>query len=345
MESHRRLPGGSDLVNRESDEELDMAAPKPIVASTLLAFLLPITSFAREFPPPQGEPAEPLLFVVTVSGKDGFINADGTIVIEPAFEKAYPFSDGLAAVQKDGVWGFIDTKGRVVIEPRFIMVGLFSDGLASFQEKRFTDSWGYIDKAGKVVIEPQFDCADDFRKGIARVGFETTESKLLGWIADVGMTCDYRWIDRTGKFVPEPAPTHFATGEPGELIPFRKDDRAGYLDTKGQVVIEPQFQIASAFSDGLACVCKDGLFGYIDRRGEWVIAPRFQYANDFHEGLAGVSLGKEGWGFIDRTGKVVISAKFAWVYEGFRHGIVGVAFDRKLGYIDTKGEWVWKPSE
>jgi hypothetical protein len=110
-------------------------------------------------------------------------------------------------------------------------------------------------------------------------------------------------------------------------------------------VIEPQFQAASAFSDGLACVCKEGLFGYIDTRGEWVIRPRFQYANDFSEGLAGVPLGEKGWGFIDRTGKEVIPAKFGWVYKGFRHGIAEVVFDRKGGYIDTKGEWVWKPSE
>jgi hypothetical protein len=203
-----------------------MTQRKQILAAILLTFVLPIASFGHEVPPAQGDLAEPALFVVTVGGKDGFINGDGKIVIKPAFEKAYPFSDGLAAVQKAGVWGFIDADGRVVIEPRFVMVGLFSDGLARFRDKRFTDPWGYI-----------------------------------------------------------------------------------------------------------------------DRKGEWVLPPRYQHANDFSEGLAGVSLGEEGWGFIDRTGKVVIPAKSAWVYEGFRRGIVGVAFDGKLGYINTKGEWLWRPSE
>jgi hypothetical protein len=243
------------------------------------------------------------------------------------------------------VWGFIDTQGRVVIEPRFVMVGLFSDGLASFRDKRFSDPWGYIDKIGKVVIEPQFDAAEDFRNGVARVGFATLKGKLLSMVADVGLECDYKFIDRTGKFVPEPSPLHYATGEPGELIPFRKGDVAGYLNAKGEVVIQPQFQVASAFSEGLACVCKEGLFGYIDTRGEWVIPPRFQYANDFSAGLAGVPLGENGWGFIDRTGKEVIPGKFAWVYGGFRHGVAEVAFDCKRGYINKKGEWVWKPSE
>ena len=311
----------------------------------LAAMLLPSVLFAHLEPPPRIEPAGPPLFVVTVNGKAGFINQDGKIVIEPVFEKAYHFTDGLAAVQKQGVWGFIDTNGRVVIEPQFISVGLFSEGLATFQHKRYSDKEGYIDKAGKVVIKPQFDVAEPFRNGVARVGFATLKGRLLAMVADVGVECDFKFIDRTGKIVPEPSPLHYATGEPGELIPFRKDGLAGYLNAKGEVVIEPQFHAGSAFSEGLARACKDKLFGFIDRHGEWVIPPAFEYASEFSDGLAGVSLGKEGWGFIDRTGKVVIPAKFGWVYGGFRHGIAEVAYDSKFAYINKKGEWVWLPGD
>ncbi len=209
----------------------------------------------------------------------------------------------------------------------------------------FVLPWGYIDKTGSVVIEPQFDAAADFRNGVARVGFATLKGRLLSMIADVGLECEYTFIDRSGTFVPEPPPLHYATGAPGELIPFMRADVAGYLNAKGEVVIEPQFQVACAFSEGLAFVCKEGLFGYIDTRGEWVIPPRFQYANNFSDGLAGVPLGKHGWGFIDRAGNEVIPGKFAWVHGGSRHGIAEVTFNRKRGYINKKGEWVWKPSE
>ena len=237
------------------------------------------------------------------------------------------------------------SSGAGVIEPQFVGVGLFSEGLATFQDKRHPDKHGYIDKLGRVVIEPQFDAAAPFRKGVARVGVATLKGKLLSSLADVGMEYDSKFIDRTGKVVPEPPPQHFATGEPGELIPFTQGELAGYLSAEGEVVIEPRFQSASAFSEGLACVGQGGVFGYIDTRGEWVIRPRFQYANDFSEGLAGVLLGEHGWGFIDRTGEEVIPGRFAWVYGGFRHGVAEVALDRKRGYINPKGEWVWKPSE
>jgi len=310
-----------------------------------LTLLLPSNSFSQPVPTPRNEPDGATLFVVTVNGKYGFMNREGKIVIQPLFDKAYPFTDGLAAILKHDSWGFIDTMGRVVIEPEFVSVGLFSEGLATFEDKQNPGKKGYIDKVGHMVIKPRFDAASNFRNGVARVGFATIKGKLLSWVADVGLECDYKFIDRTGKFVPEPPPLHYATGEAGERIPFRKGELAGYLDTKGKVVIQPQFQLASEFSEGLACVCKEGAFGYIDPTGEWVIPPRFPHANDFSDGLAGVSFGDQGWAFIDRSGKVVIPGKFAWVYGGFRHGVAEVAFDGKRGYINKKGEWIWKPSE
>jgi len=313
-------------------------------------FILAVVGFSlihacAETAPPDNDAGTPL-FVVRVQGKDGFIDPSGQIVIEPKYAKAYPFSDGLAAVQiqTDGDWGFIDTKGKLVIEAQFAMVGFFAEGLAAFR-KEYTSQWGYINKQGDVVIAARFDGADQFHKGIARVGFQPLSDRFFTLIADVGATLDYRFIDRTGTFVPDPGPTRFATGVPGELIPFTQNGKMGYVDADGNVIIEPTFVAAHRFSDGLACARKNDLYGYIDKSGEWVIQPRFQYPNDFSEGLAGVRLDGNKWGFIDRTGQEVMPAKFSWVYNSFRHGLAEVVVDGKLGYIDTKGEWVWKPSE
>jgi len=49
--------------------------------------------------------------------KKGFINREGTIIIEPEFDRVWDFSNGLAGVQKDiGKSGFINSKGEIVIE-------------------------------------------------------------------------------------------------------------------------------------------------------------------------------------------------------------------------------------
>ena len=63
------------------------------------------------------------------------------------------------------------------------------------------------------------------------------------------------------------------------------------------------------FSEGLAAVRIDGRFGFIDRRGEVVIEPRFDLAGEFHQGLAEILVGRNT-GVIDRTGRVVVLPQF-----------------------------------
>ena len=62
--------------------------------------------------------------------KYGYIDKNGKVVIEPQFDYAYPFSEGLAHVNKDAKYGFIDKSGKVVIEPQFDEAGAFSEGFA-----------------------------------------------------------------------------------------------------------------------------------------------------------------------------------------------------------------------
>ncbi|MBD2085891.1 S-layer homology domain-containing protein [Trichocoleus sp. ST-U3] len=54
----------------------------------------------------------------------------------------------------------------VVIQPQFDEAEAFSEGLARV---KIADKWGYIDKTGKLVISPQFDEADAFSEGVALV--------------------------------------------------------------------------------------------------------------------------------------------------------------------------------
>lgn len=59
------------------------------------------------------------------SGKWGFVDEDGEVVIEPAYEAARSFSGGVGAVCKDGLWGFIDEAGELVVDYQFADVGYF----------------------------------------------------------------------------------------------------------------------------------------------------------------------------------------------------------------------------
>lgn len=58
--------------------------------------------------------------------KWGFVNPDGTVFMEPAYEEARSYSGGVAAVKQDGEWGFIDGNGEMVVAPQFADAGYFT---------------------------------------------------------------------------------------------------------------------------------------------------------------------------------------------------------------------------
>jgi len=102
---------------------------KSIILTILIFALFAISCLAQESDP---------LFVVIVNNKRGFIDKTGKIVIEPQFQGAGDFSEGLASVA-------------------------ISDG--GYKE-------GYIDRTGKIVLEPKWDTAGKFSEGVAWVGFD-----------------------------------------------------------------------------------------------------------------------------------------------------------------------------
>ena len=58
------------------------------------------------------------------------------------------------------------------------------------------------------------------------------------------------------------------------MVPFQQDRLFGFVDRSGKVVIEPQYEKVSFFSEkGYAKINKLGLYGIIDKKGKEVIPP------------------------------------------------------------------------
>ena len=63
----------------------------------------------------------------------GFVNPnDGKIILEPKYEEAKAFSQGLAPIKQDGKWGFIDISGNQIVEPSFSFIGTVSEEGTAF---------------------------------------------------------------------------------------------------------------------------------------------------------------------------------------------------------------------
>jgi hypothetical protein len=211
----------------------------------------------------------------------GFINSSGMCVIPPAFEKTRSFSEGLCAVRVNKKWGFINKRGEMVIKPKFSKVMDFSEGLAAVREGAV---WGYLDRAGNYLVKPsKWLAAGSFKNGLAIV----VDGTRQGIIYRSGeYIC--RDLDSVG-----PLANGFYCIKKGGLYGFIRQD--------GRAFIEPKYEDASDFSEGLAAVAQSKKWGYIDTSFKTVIAPRFTSAEDFHRGLAVVSESGK-YGIIDNTG-------------------------------------------
>lgn len=100
-----------------------------------------------------------------VADEQGYIlvNSKGKPYFETHFADAKGIESGLFAVADEtGRWGFADETGELVIECQYEDVRSFSDRVAAVQ---YGGEWGYINKYNTMVIEPQFAQAEPFFNG------------------------------------------------------------------------------------------------------------------------------------------------------------------------------------
>lgn len=145
-----------------------------------------------------------------------------------------------------------------------------------------------------------------------------------------------------------PAPTRFAAVPfaPGDtLLPISYRNRWGFINQRGQVVIEPRFRHAGPFVEGLAPARLDGTYGYIHPDGTFAIAPAYDHALPFSEGLARVWQHGTCF-FIDQTGRKPFDIPFGAAtdfQEGLARITLGEGDAQREGVIDRTGAYVAAP--
>ena len=138
-----------------------------------------------------------------------------------------------------------------------------------------------------------------------------------------------------------------------ELYPIMIDNKWGYVDTKGTIVIPVQFQEADLFTNGLARVGveKDSVvwYGFINDKGDLVIPCKYKDATCFSEEIAWVVKPKGYPVAIDKSGKELFTLKDAEYVTTFKEGLAAFAQinshgDTKWGFCDKKGETIIFPT-
>ncbi len=271
-----------------------------------------------------------------LGGKTGMIDTSGRFVVERRPERVSRRRDGLAAVKRKGKWGYVDRSGKVVIDAQFASAGEFSEGLAAVSKGGL---YGYIDRSGRVAIDLKSADARPFSGGMARV----STGRGWGCIQRDGTVAIRPRYDFIGPFAgglvsrisgPAARPTRVGRRpDPswGDLTDVLRPDLAvvelwgkwGIIDRQGKLRTPAQLDWyilktqGLVFSEGRARIVYKGRVGYVGTGGRIAIRPRFDRAEPFSGGLARVMV---------------------WDHnEGKRSSA-------RWGYIDRRGEWVWKPT-
>ena len=84
----------------------------------------------------------------TSEGKYGYLDVNGDVVIEPIYDGASDFNDGIARIKKFGKFGYINTKGKLTIDAIYEEADIFDSDLARVKSNNIEK---YINIEGETV--------------------------------------------------------------------------------------------------------------------------------------------------------------------------------------------------
>ena len=126
------------------------------------------------------------------------------------------------------------------------------------------------------------------------------------------------------------------------LYRISKGEKWGFIDDKGVVKIETQYEFENDFSNEYALVANEDFIGYINKKGEQVIDFTFDDGGDFIEGVASVTRG-DSVALINKLGNTVLDFEFSEISNA-KDGLVLATriIDGKYQYYSILGEELFK---
>jgi hypothetical protein len=181
------------------------------------------------------------------------------IYIEPQFEYATDFFEGLALCQKKGKFGFIDTLGKTIIPFQYEKAGRMESGRAFIS---LNGKMGVIDHTGKMIIQPTYSSVE---KAIG--GYWLFNGKMKGFSSTHGAIIPpiYADIKSIGTF-------KNALKSKGIYDVYNNDSLI--IENSDQAIEQRNITLL-----GDLVIRKDGKSGVFNPKKGWVIAPEFDEIN------------------------------------------------------------------
>lgn len=294
--------------------------------------------------------------------KNAVVDPNGKELIKAGkYARAYyPFEEGLAPVytkvrnfgQNDVNFLNINT-GTLLLKDDPSSLWAFHDGVAMVKycyDKKgkptkdaspYTGEWFFIDTDGnKINTTPYTEIfARNSDVYVVRVAKLNTSDNT--WESTYGMA------DKNGHEVLAPTYHSIMAGADGLFGASVDNDKYGYLNNKGQWVIEPKYDFVNVGQFGLLPVTNNELWGYVNRQGVEVVPTNWEGMRFPTAENAQYVWMKSNNGTFEaistQTGSPAFKGGYLGVFNFDQH-YPGVALvqngDNKFGCINDKGEVV-----
>lgn len=242
---------------------------------------------------------------------------------------SFSYDEKLIATDDDEQIVYVDTKNSRKRVPydynsgellKHSYLGPYYNGIANYCGD--DEKWGFLNK-GADIITTGYDYATPGAEGIfaikksegkwsvLRQNSTGALEKLQDTDYDDIKTDEYGYMIKNGVFFG-------SSGGAWYLNRIVSDDKKNYsIETSGV-----SFEDVKVFGE-LGAVKISGQWGFVDNKGNIVIEPQFDDAKSFSCGFAAVKKNDE-WGYIDTTGKVIINYAFSSANSFSSYGVAAV---------------------
>lgn len=211
------------------------------------------------------------LRIKTINNESRLFNEDGKVlgIFDFPVMDAGMYSEGLIAIRKDEKYSYYDSTGKKKFG-EYDFAGTFKNGMAAVKDGT---KWKFINTEGKVKKECDWDEIVLDNKGyyinndviIAKKNekYEMYNSKFK----------------KIGKFQCDELDMSTDEG----IFAFKVNEKWGFVNSEGKIIIKPEYDEALSFSNGLAAVCKNEKWGFITEDNKLVIDYAFDGADYFND--------------------------------------------------------------
>lgn len=231
-------------------------------------------------------------YLIKQEGKQKLVDSKGNTIIEEGFDEIKSETSNGVIFVKENLYGEINKTGEITIEAKYQDLKEAKEGTYIAKQN---DKYGIIDQEQNEKItfnytgityneEANLYLADDetYKTSIIDDKFNIKATGILSEInidksyIRMRIGNEYKYFDLKGE---EKSNTEIL--KDNTLFLNKKDGKYGYVDKKGNVVVEHIYDDATEQNEyGFVAVKKNGLWGSIDKQGKIIIEPKYNLENN-----------------------------------------------------------------